>query len=112
MQIQFNIVDIAIVIGALMTIGGFAAGILRFVKKSVALITQKETQKITVWLEAQQKDIEKSYEKFELLFDATYAILDWIIKEQNGNGPCHQAQKQMDSYIRKRAHEQFSYREK
>jgi hypothetical protein len=108
-EMTIDIIEISSVLGALTVIAVFAFAILKFVKKKITEQIDTELKKVISWTDSQQKDIDVSAEEREILFEATRAILDWVIREQNGNGPCHAAMDEMDGFLSRRAHEKRSY---
>jgi hypothetical protein len=73
--------------------------------------TEKRVQKLESWTEKQQNDLLDMSTKLTLTFDAALALLDHAIVMQNGNGKCHEAQENMEAFMRTKLSRLSSYRE-
>ena len=86
MTLEFNILEISVVIGAIMTITGFALGLFKFMKKKLQEVIQREMnimmtmhennqKKSYAWQQAQQKDINILFQKQHLEFEAVICYI-------------------------------------
>lgn len=64
---------------------------------------QGKLNKLDSWTGNQQADIDKLNEGVVLLAVSVNALIDHAIEKQEGNGKCHDAQKELDKYLRDKA---------
>lgn len=67
---------------------------------------EKEEQRmknLEGWTESQQDDLDEFNEGLVILASAVGALLDHVIVKQEGNGKCHDAQEEVDNFLREKA---------
>ncbi len=67
---------------------------------------QKEEQRIQAlegWTGSQQEDLEDFNKGLVTLAGAVDALLDHAIVKQGGNGKCHKAQEEVESFLREKS---------
>ncbi len=94
-EIVSGLVTLAAVVGA---VKGLTKPILDKLNKITS--NEQRLSELESWTKKQQLDLLDMSRKLTMTFEASIALLDNAIVNQNGNGECHKAKAKMESYMR------------